>query len=375
MIVTLAFVNGFQHTVSNKIFSFWGHIRVQFKQPQKTSIAEEVAITRDDSMVAAVKAYPGVVSIHPFATKYSILKSREEIDGVLLKGFDQTYDTSHMKDFMLRGRWIDFSDTSYAKEIIISEFTARQIRQDVNDSIYTYFAQDGDERPRVRKVLIAGIYKTGIEEYDKIFGITDIRFIQRMSLWEEDQIGGYEIFLDDYEKMFEISNELYELEQFPMEWDAKHIRDIYPNIFDWLNIMNTNRNVLIACMVVVAVINLITCLLILVLERVRMIGILKALGASNWTVQKIFLRQASLITIAGIVSGTALALILIFIQQETGFITLDEQAYYLRTAAVKIVWWQVAAVCLGTLLVTIIVLFLPSYIVKRVRPVRAIQFR
>lgn len=375
MIVTLSFVNGFQETISNKIFSFWGHIRVQFKQPQKSAIAEEIAIEKNDSAVAAIRKFPGVKSIHAFATKYAILKSPEEIDGVLLKGLDPSYDTLHMEDFMQQGRWIDFSDSAYAREIIISSYTASQTQVKVNDSIFVYFAQKGEERPRTRKVLVAGIYKTGIEDYDKIFGITDIRLLQRMNQWNENEIGGYEIFLGDYRQMLPLSIELYEMVEFPAEWDAKNIRDIYPNIFDWLNIMDTNRNVLIGCMIVVAIINLITCLIILVLERVRMIGVLKALGATDWTVQKIFLRQAALITLSGILAGAVIGLGLLYAQEATGFIKLKEEAYYMSTAAVKIIWWQVAAVCAGTLMVCILVLLIPSLIVKRVRPVKAIQFR
>ena len=374
MIITLSFVNGFQETVSQKVFSFWGHIRVQYKQPMKTSIAEELAIDQNDTVYNLIKKNPLVQSIHPFATKYAILKTKDEIEGVLLKGLDSTYDFNHLRQFMNEGRWLQFNDSSYSREIMISKFTAAQLGVKLNDKILIYFIRpDGTMRPD--KLTVIGIYKTGIEEYDKTFAIGDIKLIQRLNGWRPTEIGGYEIFLKDYTKMDEVSNAIYYSDQFPELWDTKTIRQIYPNIFDWLNMQNTTRNVLIGFMILVAVINLITCLIILVLERLRMIGILKSLGASDWTVQKIFLQHSTLITITGIIIGTAIALGILFLQKKTGFIKLQEEAYYMSTAAVKIIWWQVVAVGAGTLIVCFLVLMIPSLIVKKVQPIKAIHFR
>jgi lipoprotein-releasing system permease protein len=376
MIVTLAFTNGFQETVSQKVFSFWGHIRVQYKQPMKSSIAEEEQIEKNDTVVQAIRQNPNVVSIHPFATKYAILKTKDEMEGVLMKGLDSSYDLNHFQQFMKQGRWFRFNDTSYKREIIISSYTADQLKLKLNDSLLIYFIQPGAEKPRVRKVQICGIYKTGIEDYDKIFAIGDLKLIQRLNGWQPNEIGGYEIFLKDYHRMEKVSDELYyNIEKFPSTWDTKTIKDLYPNIFDWLAMQDITRDVLIGFMIVVAIINLITCLIILVLERIRMIGVLKALGARNWTIQKIFLQHSTFITIVGIVLGTALGIGLCWLQQSTGFIKLKEEAYYMSEAAVKIIWWQVALICAGTLLVCFLVLMIPSLIVRRARPVKAIQFR
>jgi len=375
MIVTLAFTNGFQETVSQKVFSFWGHIRVQYKQPLKATIAEEEQIEENDTIARAIQQNRNVVSIHPFATKYAILKTKEEMEGVLMKGLDSSYDFNHISRFMQQGRWLRFNDSSYSREIIISTYTANELKLKLNDKIVIYFIRpDGTLRPD--KLTIVGLYKTGIDEYDKTYAIGDLKLIQRLNGWKPNEIGGYEIFLKDYHNMDKVSDELYyNIEKFPATWDTQTIKDLYPNIFDWLNMQDITRNVLISFMIVVAVINLITCLIILVLERIRMIGVLKALGARNWTVQRIFLQHSTLITMVGIVFGTLFGIGLCWLQQSTGFIKLDEEAYYMSEAAVKIIWWQVALIAAGTLLICFLVLMIPSLIVRRVRPVKAIQFR
>ncbi|MEI6947318.1 FtsX-like permease family protein [Paraflavisolibacter sp. H34] len=374
MIVTLSFVNGFQETVSQKVFSFWGHVRIQYRQPMKANIAEEQPIEKNDSLVHNIARFPQVESVHPFATKYAILKTAEDMEGVLLKGLDSTYDFNHLSGFLQQGRWIRFGGPSYSREIVISAYTAKQLQLKVDDRILIYFVRpDGSLRPD--KLTVTGIYKTGIEEYDKTFAIGDLRLIQRLNGWEADEIGGYEIFLHDYEQMGAVSGAIYEHVLFPLLWETKTIKEIYPNIFDWLQIQNTNQGILITIMVVIAAINLITCLIILVLERFRMIGILKALGATNWAVQKVFLHHSALITFTGILIGTALGLGLLWVQQQTGFIRLDEDAYYMSTAAVKVKWWQVVAVAAGTMTVSFLVLLIPSLIVRNVQPVKAIHFR
>lgn len=373
MIITLAFVNGFQEQVSQKVFSFLGHIRIQEKQPFKALIAEEIPIEKKDTLVDAIRRNNEVQSIHPFATKYATLKTREDIEGVLLKGVDSTYDFSHFQRFILAGKPMRFNDSTYSREIMISAYTAKQLKLSVNDRILIYFIRpDGSYRPD--RLTVSGIFKTGIEEYDKTFAIGDIKLIQRLNDWAPNQVGGYEIFLKDYNKMDAVAAGIYVMDIFPFTWDTQTARDISPNIFDWLYIQNKNRNVLLGLMISVALINLITCLIILVLERVRMIGVLKALGATNWTIQQIFLRHSLFITITGIALGTAFALGFLYLQEATGFIKLEEEAYYLSQAAVKIIWWQVAAVCIGTLLICFLVLMIPTILVRRIQPVKAIRF-
>jgi lipoprotein-releasing system permease protein len=374
MIVTISLANGFKEKVSQKVFSFWGHLRIQEKQPDKAIISEESPIVNNDTLVQFIKTDPDVESIHPFATRYAILKTKDEIEGVLLKGFDKTYDFNHLKEFIKQGRPIHFNDSTYSREIMISAYTADQLKLAVNDRILIYFIRpDGKIRPD--KLTVTGIYKVGIEEYDKTFAIGDIKLIQRLNDWQPDQIGGYEIFLKDYKRIEEKETAFFESPELPITWDVISVQQISPNIFDWLKMQNTTIALVLIIMIIVAVLNLTTSLIILVLERLRMIGVLKSLGATDWTVQKIFLRHSALITITGIVVGTALALGLLWLQQATGFIKLKEEAYYLSAAAVKIVWWQVGIVCAGTFIVCFLVMMIPSLLVRKVQPVKAIQFR
>lgn len=374
MIITLSFVNGFQKTVSQKVFSFWGHVRISYLQPGRASIAEEEPIPKNDSLIRSIRQNPEINSIHPFATKYAILKTTDAMEGVLLKGLDDGYNFSHLQPFLKEGRWIKFNDSSYTREIVISTYTAQQLNLKLNDRILIYFVRpDGSLRPD--KLTIVGLYKTSIEEYDRTFAIGDLKLIRRLNGWGENEIGGYEIFLKDYRKMAVVSNSIHDNDLFPPELEVKTARELYPNIFDWLDVIDTNQFVLITIMVVIAAINLITCLIILVLERLRMIGILKAIGATDWTVQKIFLYQSGIITFTGIVAGTVFALLLLFLQLKTGFVRLKEEAYFMETAAVDIVWWQVAAVIAGTLILSLLILLIPSLLVRKIQPIKAIHFR
>lgn len=373
MIVTLAFTNGFQSEVSQKVFSFLGHIRIQERQPAKAIIAEEIPLTMNDSLAQMIRQNPAVQQIHPFSTKYAILKTTEEIEGVLLKGYNREYNFDYFQRFITQGRAISFNDSTYSREIMLSEYTARQLNLKVEDRILIYFIQS-DGKPRPNKLTITGLYKTGIEEYDKTFAIGDLQLIQRLNDWDEDEAGGYEIFLKNPDEINEQVAAIYSMVDFPVTWDTQSVRDIAPNIFDWLDMQDLTRDVLIVIMIIVALINLVSCLIILVLERVRMIGVLKALGARNWTVQQIFLRHSLLITFTGIIIGTVVALGLLWLQKTTGFIRLQEEAYYLSEAAVLIRWWEVVLIAGGTLLVALLVLIVPTWLVKKVQPVKAIRF-
>lgn len=373
MIITLCFVNGFQQTVADKVYSFWGHIRVQHFEPDKSMMAEEVPINRDSTVEKLIDSQKEVTKIQAFATKSAVLEFHKNIEGVLLKGIEANYDSSSIKPFITRGNWIHFSDSSYSKEIMVSEQIANLLNIQLNDTVTVYFVGTNETNTSYRKLVVSGLYKTGIEEYDKVFLLADLKLIARINNWTEDQIGGYEIFIDqEFNK--DSVNELL-MSNLPTEWMSRTVASIYPNIFDWLDIQNMNRNVIFIIMAVVAIINMISCLLILILERTRMIGVFKALGAKDQNIIQIFLYYAAVIALRGIIGGFIIGMGLVLLQQYTGFISLDESSYYVKTAPVQIIWWQIIAVCITTFMVSFVVMLIPALLVKKVNPIKAIQFR
>ena len=374
MIITLAFVNGFQEKVADKIFGFWGHIRVQKYETGKSLISEELPLTKNTGVENSIATTPGVVSYQSFATKSAVLESQNDIEGVLIKGIEKNEKHSALKQFLVAGRWIQFTDSLYSKETLVSDAVAKALQIKINDTIKVHFvATNSDAQKTYRKLVVVGFYHTGIDEYDKLFMIADINLIRRINNWEPNQIGGYEVFINQYQNINAVSSTLSNA--LPSEWMSKSIKEVYPNIFDWLDIQDVNRNVVFIVMGIVALINLITCLLILMLERTNMIGLLKSMGATNWTIQKIFIVYASFITLAGVGFGLVIGLGICFLQQATGFITLDEASYYISVAPVKIIGWQVAAVCAGTSLVCFVSLFLPTLLIPKISPVKAIEFK
>ena len=374
MIITLAFVNGFQEKVADKIFGFWGHIRVQKYETGKSLISEELPLTKNKAVENSLAKAPGVVSYQSFATKSAVLESNTEIEGVLIKGIEKNENHTALKKFLVAGRWMEFADSLYSKETIVSDAVAKQLQIKLNDTIKVHFVStNADAQKTYRKLVVVGFYHTGIDEYDKLFMIADINLIRRINNWEYNQIGGYEVFVDEYQHLDSISGGLSNA--LPTVWMSKSIKEIYPNIFDWLDIQDVNRNVVFIVMGIVALINLITCLLILMLERTNMIGLLKSMGATNWTIQKIFIVYASFITLAGVGFGLIIGVGICLLQQATGFITLDEASYYITVAPIKIIWWQVAAICAGTSVVCFISLFLPTLLIPKISPVKAIEFK
>jgi lipoprotein-releasing system permease protein len=372
MILTIAFTEGFQYAIATKMYGFSGHIRVQHYEPDKTEISEEKPIAVNDTVLSIIQNDPAVESVHAFATKDAILKGTESFEGLKLKGVEPAYSFVHMQEFLKSGHWIHFPDSGYSNEINISAYTANQLKLKTGDKFFTYFIQP-DGSKRVRPLVVAGIFKTGIENFDRVNALVDIRLIQRLNGWSPREIGGYEIFIKDYKMADSVSNRIFE--KLPHKWNSRAITEIYGNIFDWLNLQDTTIVIVIIIMVLVAILNLVTCLIILLLERTPMIGLLKALGSRDSGIQKVFLYHGALITFGGILLGNILGLLICWLQDRYGFIKLPEDSYFISTAAVKISWQQVCWVNAGTFLICFAILLLPSFfIIRRLSPVKAIAF-
>ena len=373
MILSLAFINGFQQVISDKIFSFWGHLRIQHFEPFKVNTAEDTPIFKDDTVEAQIRGWKNSKHLSPFATKSAVLNAHGTIEGILFKGVDSSYPFTRLNGFLKSGKWPGMQDSLYGREIVISQTLADALSLKVGEDVLIYFIKPGEDRPRTRKLRVCGIFRTGIDIYDRTFAIGDIRLLQRLNDWQPDQIGGYEVVLDDLNDLDSSAAQIFPM--LPGGWDCRTMMQIHPEIFDWLNLQNLNKYILITVMTLVALINLITCLIILVLERTRMIGVLKALGMGDWDIQRIFLGYGSLILAWGIGLGCFLGLGIAWLQLRTGFIRLDETAYYMDRAPILLVWWQVGAVLAGTFLTCLLVLMIPTIISRRIQPSKAVQFR
>ncbi|CAL1520235.1 FtsX-like permease family protein [Chitinophaga sp. MM2321] len=374
MILATALVNGFQQVIQEKIFSFWGHLHINQYQPNAGPLTEEIPFTSTHTLIDSIKLVPGIKTISSYATKSAIIKSEKEIDGIIFKGVDKNYDWPQLQRFMQAGRSLQFNDSSYSPEIMISASTAKDLQIKPNDKVIVYFIQGGGLPPRARKLTVSGIYKTGIEEYDKTYVIGDLNLVRKLNDWDTAQVGGYEITLNDYSTMNDVSHTI-DSTALSDELFSRTIRDIYPNIFDWLQLQNQNELIIIVIMTIVAIINMITAILILILERTNMVGILKALGMRNWQMQKIFVIQAGYIILMGMLIGNFFGLGLAFLQQSTGLFKLPEESYYMSVAAISINWVEILLINLGTFTICILVLLIPSLIIRKITPVKAIQFK
>ncbi len=372
MIVALSFINGFQQVVADKVFGFWGHIRIQHHEPLRTILTEDTPIKEDPLTVRELKNTKNISHFSPFATRSAILNANGTLEGVMLKGVTAGYHFSKIDRFLKKGKWPALKDT-LNNEIAISSYTAHQIGVDTGDHIMVYFIQQNSERPRTRKLKVSGIFSTGIDVYDKVYALGDLKMIQQLNAWEKDEVGGYEIDLKDPESMDTTAAAVFE--QIPPGWNAYTLKELSPEIFDWLHLQHTNKYILIIIMTIIAMINLITCLIILLLERTNMIAVLKSLGMRDGLIQRTFLYYGGWIALKGVLIGTLLGLGICLLQQYGGIVKLNEEAYYVSTAPVVVNGIQVMMISGGTLLVSLLFLALPTWISKGISPAKAIRFK
>jgi len=315
--------------------------------------------------------YGGIKQVQPFALAPGVLSTKEEFGAIILKGIDKEFDWDLLPGFIKEGESLDFGDPK-AQGIIISSVTARQFGLEVGKRfIVSFINKDRDQTKK--RFTIKGIYNTGLEEYDKRFAIVDLVKVQQILGWEEDDITGFEVFLDDPRDLDIVSEYIY-TDVLPGRFYAESIRSKFPGIFEWLKLQDINEVIILVLMVIVAIINMITILLVFILERTRMIGLLKAMGSTNWLVRKVFLFNAAYIIFFGIIIGNVIGLGLCFLQDQFQFIKLDEANYYLSYAPVLIKWENWLLINLSTFLVTLFFLVVPTHLISKITPVKSLRF-
>lgn len=369
MILSLAVVRGFKQEIREKMRGFAGDIQV-VKYDLNESY-ENSPFDEDTKFEKQALSRHLITHVMPFATKPGIIRAKDEIEGVVLKGVEKSYDWTFFKKIMITGKVIDFTDSVAAqKQIMISQQTADRLKLKVGDNILMYFVQ---EPLRKRPFKICGIYSSGVEEVDKTYVVGALSLIQRLNDWSPNQIGGYELRVDDFDRLNEAASYLDNI--LPVKLKAYTILQTYPTIFEWLRLLDTNTVVMLVLMLAVAVINMISALLIMILERTSMIGMFKAMGATNWSLQKIFLYNAFYLVGVGLLLGNLLGFGLGYLQLITHFFKLDPASYYMSFVPVQFNWLDAVLLNLGTLVICFLVLIIPSTLVTKISPVKAIRFK
>ncbi|WP_432714298.1 ABC transporter permease [Pedobacter sp.] len=369
MMLSIAIIKGFKTEIQDKVRGFVGDVRV-FKMDLNNSF-ELAPFVPTDSTLKMLKENPQIAYFQPYSTKPAIISANEEVEGINFKGIDETYNWTYINKHLTSGRVIDFSDSTKAsQQILVSQLTADRLKLKVGDDFIMHFVQDP---PRRRKFKIVGIYDIGVEEIDKSFVIGHINIIRRLNNWKPNEIGGIEIGIKDFTKLNEVSNGIYE--NLDITLKSESVRAYFPNIFTWLSLLDVNTKVLLILMMIVGVINMITALLIMILERTNMIGMLKAFGMSDSSIIKIFLYNAAYLVGIGLFLGNVLGLGLGLLQKYTHVFHLDKSSYYLNYVPIELHFMDVFLLNIVTLVICLTVLILPSLLVSKISPLKAIRFK
>jgi len=396
MIVATAVISGFKNQIGEKIFGFWGHIHITSTQINRTT-GEAVPISIHQPFYpgldtvgkipylerATIFGYElpfefqketlgGIRHIQAFALKPGIIKTKKEIEGIILKGIGNDFDWSFFDNYLVEGQQLTLSDSAATEGIILSRQTANRLELGIGDKFIFNFVANGEALRR--RFTVEGFYKTGLEEYDRKFALVDLKKVQELLGWREDQVGGFEVFIENLSDL-DVMTEYVYLEETPAELYCENIREKFPAIFEWLALQDINEVVILVLMVIVGLINMITALMILILERTNMVGTLKALGQTNWGIRKIFLYHAGYIILLGLFWGNLAGISFCLLQQKFGFIRLSEENYYLPVAPIEINPLAILALNVGALAFIMLFLTIPSWLVTKISPVKAIRFK
>lgn len=371
MLLSIAAGIGLQRKIREKIAIFNGHIEISNfdNNASKVSIRP---ISKNQTFYPEFKEIAEITHIQPIATKAGIIRTETNFEAIIVKGVDHTYDWKGFNDFLVEGRLPNFSQKKINEEIIISKYIANRLFLKVGENAVTYFLKD-EIRYNLRNFKIVGIYDSGFEDFDKNIALVDLRHIQRLNKWKKDEVGAFEVFIDDFKKIEELNNAVYTA--IPSELESTAITQKFPAIFQWIKMFDFNIVGIIGIMIIVAIINMITAILVLILERTSLIGMLKALGSANKSIRKIFLYNAGYIILKGLLWGNFIGLGVIAIQYFFKPITLNPEHYYVKAAPVFISLHHILLLNIGTLVTCVVVLWLPSVIITKISPIKAIRFQ
>ena len=367
MVIALAIVTGFKQEIRDKVIGFGSHIQVSNFDENNSFETKPIFKTQD--FLKELKNDPEIEHVQTFATKAGIIKTKEEIEGVVAKGIGPDFNWDFFNSRLVEGSIIQFKDTQRSNDVLISKLLSKKLNLHTGDNLVMYFIQ---QPPRARKFTITGIYETGLEEFDNLYLFCDIAQIQKLNDWTTDQVGGFEIKIRDFNKLEEEGKKVYNITG--SDLNAKTIKEIYPQIFDWLDLQNINAIIIITLMIIVAGINMISALLIIILERVNMIGTLKAIGAGSISIRKIFLYVSGFLLFRGLLMGNLIGIGLCYLQKTFQWIHLDQQSYYISVVPISISPVHILLLNIGTLLICIAMLVIPSMIVTRISPIQALRY-
>ncbi len=371
MMISVATGVGLQHKIREKLAGFNGHLQITSFQNTTEEITDRPLSVNQD-FYPNFQTISGVDKVQVYATKFGLIRSEESFQGIVFKGIDGNYDWRFFQEYLKRGSLPDLGD-DLTQEVLISELVSDAMRLDIGDKISTFFMKaDVNKLPNRRIFEVVGIYDTGYKEFDENLVFGDIRHIQRINKWESSQVGGFEVLLEDFDAIESKGIVIYE--SLPPELTSSTIYEDFPEIFDWLALFDNNIILILVIMVMIAGINMITALLVLILERAQMIGILKAMGAGDKSIAKIFLYNAAYLILIGLFWGNLIGLGFLGAQEYFGFISLDSETYYVTKAPVYFSWTAFALLNIGTLLMCLLMLLIPTLIISKIEPSKVIKF-
>ena len=373
MLIAIATGLGLKEKIREKVTAFSGHVQI-YNYDNNNSEVSVVPVSTEQEFYPEFKSVEGIVHIQAVATKAGIIRTEETFEGIIAKGVGKDYNWSALEEYLVAGVLPDYSE-ELNSDVLISRIMANRLNLGVGDSFFTFFLRDDatDKIPNQRKFNITGIYDSGFEEIDGLYIFVDIRHIQRMNKWTDVEVGNFEVFLNSFDDIDEKSNAIYG--QTVSSLDTKTIKDKYYKIFEWIGLFDFNIALIIGIMIIVGGINMITALLVLILERTPMIGILKALGTTNWSIRKVFLYNAAYLIAVGLFWGNLIGLGVIFLQERFRMFKFpNPKEYYIEYIPVSIDLWTIILLNCGVLVLCLLMLLIPSYIITRITPVKAIKF-